>query len=279
MRKGRSRPVRAVLAAAAALLLAGCESWYNRVPSPDDLWYRISWFDHMIHQRSVHPYSRADIPRHTVDGTVPTAGGEPDWSAEFASGNRTTADRLQNPLRGVAGTQDLGQFTARQGSGSGVPATGAEPAGPAAAGDTGAVAARGTQVPAGGTGRRGEHLPAAAVPVLPGTIEARGDTLYSVYCAVCHGETGDGKGPVGPMVGAPSILTPQARGYTDGYLYSIVRYGRGVMPRYGDKIYAPLERWAVVNHVRKLQGQGGAPADTAAGRTATPTAAPAGGQQ
>jgi hypothetical protein len=43
------------------------------------------------------------------------------------------------------------------------------------------------------------------------------------------------------------------------------------MPRYGDKVYEPVDRWAIVNHVRKLQG--GAPAaDSAA---AKPAAAPA----
>ena len=56
-------------------------------------------------------------------------------------------------------------------------------------------------------------------------------------------------------MGAPSLLTPRARGYTDGYIYSIIRYGRGVMPRYGDKVVVPAERWAIVSHVRKLQAQ------------------------
>jgi hypothetical protein len=56
-------------------------------------------------------------------------------------------------------------------------------------------------------------------------------------------------------MGAPSLLTPRARGYADGYIYSIIRYGRGVMPRYGDKVFVPVDRWAIVNHVRKLQAK------------------------
>lgn len=83
---------------------------------------------------------------------------------------------------------------------------------------------------------------------------ATGDTLYTNFCATCHGGVGDGKGPVGAKVGAPSLLTDRAKGYTDGYLYSLVRYGRGVMPQYGDKIYRPADRWAVVNYLRQLQG-------------------------
>jgi mono/diheme cytochrome c family protein len=52
---------------------------------------------------------------------------------------------------------------------------------------------------------------------------------------------------------APSLLTESAQGRSDGYLYSIIRYGRGVMPRYGDKVYLREDRWAIVNYVRKLQ--------------------------
>ena len=60
-------------------------------------------------------------------------------------------------------------------------------------------------------------------------------------------------------VGALSLLTDKARAYSDGYLYSIIRYGRGLMPRYGDKVYRHEDRWAVVNYVRQLQRAGAPP--------------------
>ena len=41
-----------------------------------------------------------------------------------------------------------------------------------------------------------------------------------------------------------SLLTAQARGFSDGYLYSMVRYGRNRMPQYGDKIVRIDERRA-----------------------------------
>jgi mono/diheme cytochrome c family protein len=201
---------------------AGCETWYNRVPSPDDLMHAIPWFDHMIAQKSIHPYQRADIPRYTPAGSVPITGGEPDWGAEFLSNNPATADRLVNPFAaGGAGTADSTRFR-----------------------------------------------PGPALPTIPATMDARGDTLFHTYCAVCHGPAGAGNGIV-RLMGAPSLLTAKARGYSDGYIYSIIRYGRGVMPRYGDKIVRPDDRWAVVNYVRKLQASAPAPADSAA---------PAGGQ-
>jgi mono/diheme cytochrome c family protein len=93
----------------------------------------------------------------------------------------------------------------------------------------------------------------AEIPVVPRDFAAAGDTLYGTFCAVCHGSAGDGRGPVGPQVAAPSLLTGRARAYSDGYLYSVIRYGRGAMPRYGDKVYDANDRWAIVSHLRTLQ--------------------------
>lgn len=170
-----------------ALSVGGCQWWYNDVPSPDDLMHAVPWFDAMIQSQAVHPYETAMVPRYTVPGTVPITGGEADWSAEWRTGNTTTADRLVNPAPGVA--------------------------------------------------------------------TAEGDTLFHTFCMPCHGSLGAGDGLVGRKLGAPSLLTDRARGFSDGYLYSIIRYGRGVMPRYGDKVYRPPARWAVVNYVRQLQAQ------------------------
>jgi mono/diheme cytochrome c family protein len=97
--------------------------------------------------------------------------------------------------------------------------------------------------------------PGASVPIIPREVAAAGDTLYQNFCSVCHGPTGNADGTLSAQMGAPSLLTPRARGYADGYLYGIIRYGRGVMPRYGDKVVVPAERWAIVSHVRKLQSQ------------------------
>jgi mono/diheme cytochrome c family protein len=97
------------------------------------------------------------------------------------------------------------------------------------------------------------HQPGPAVAAIPRDPAAAGDTLYQNFCSVCHGPTGNADGTISPQMGAPSLLTARARAYSDGYLYSIVRYGRGVMPRYGDKVTIPVERWAIVSHVRRLQ--------------------------
>jgi mono/diheme cytochrome c family protein len=205
VKRPERRRGRLSLVALLALGAGGCDWWYNEVPSPDQLWYLIPWFDHMIGARYVRPYQNDSVPRYSVEGTVPVTGGEPDWLAEWSTGKATTADALVNPYAPGSDRE-------------------ASPPGP-------------------------------EVAVFSRNLDAAGDTLYQNFCTVCHGAAGDAKGPISGRVGAPSLLTGRARGYTDGYLYSIVRYGRGVMPRYGDKVYLPSDRWAIVNHVRKLQAQ------------------------
>ena len=95
----------------------------------------------------------------------------------------------------------------------------------------------------------------------PGELPAlRGRLIYDQYCAVCHGVQGKGDGSVAGRFGyVPDITQDMTRQRSDGYLYAIIRHGRGIMPRYGDKIRDTRDRWAVVQYVRTLQGAGVAP--------------------
>lgn len=91
---------------------------------------------------------------------------------------------------------------------------------------------------------------------------ALGQDRFTRYCMVCHGAEGLGDGPAtGPNkypVGLPRNLTaPPAVGLPDGYIYGIIRVGRGLMPSYGARL-THRERWAVVEYVRQLQRQSGA---------------------
>lgn len=85
---------------------------------------------------------------------------------------------------------------------------------------------------------------------------ARGEELFVTYCAMCHGSAGAGGGTVtqvAPVMNPPLLNSPRVAGFSDGYLYSMVRYGRGLMPPYGDKIVRQDERWAVIDYIRSLQ--------------------------
>jgi mono/diheme cytochrome c family protein len=45
-------------------------------------------------------------------------------------------------------------------------------------------------------------------------------------------------------------------GYSDAYIYAMIRVGRGLMPEYGSRI-SHFDRWHIVNYVRQLQVRAG----------------------
>jgi mono/diheme cytochrome c family protein len=80
-----------------------------------------------------------------------------------------------------------------------------------------------------------------------------GRKYYTINCAVCHGMTGMGDGTATKygMAGI-NLVGDATKGRTDGYIYGMIRNGRGLMPTY-DRI-EEMDRWDVVNYVRALQG-------------------------
>lgn len=89
----------------------------------------------------------------------------------------------------------------------------------------------------------------------------RGRERYGIYCALCHGDSGDGTGPVNRVaierkepkwVPATNLLTQDIRDRADGQIFQAIRDGVRNMPSYKSQI-APRDRWAIVAHLRKLQ--------------------------
>ena len=84
---------------------------------------------------------------------------------------------------------------------------------------------------------------------------ANGRKYYQINCAVCHGDRGVGDGPV-TKYGMPgiAIVGAETRARSDGYIYGMIRNGRGLMPTYNR--IEEMDRWDVVNYVRALPGGG-----------------------
>jgi mono/diheme cytochrome c family protein len=86
---------------------------------------------------------------------------------------------------------------------------------------------------------------------------AEGRMQYQINCAVCHGNAGGGLttsplARVNPAYAwSPSLLTEAAVARSDGYIYAIIRNGRGAMPNYNR--VEESERWDIVNYLRALQ--------------------------
>jgi mono/diheme cytochrome c family protein len=84
----------------------------------------------------------------------------------------------------------------------------------------------------------------------------RGKERYEIYCAPCHGITGDGQGII--MTGgygyvpAPTYHQDRLREAPDGEIYSAIYNGVRTMPSYAHQIKAE-DRWAIVGYIRALQ--------------------------
>ncbi len=104
-------------------------------------------------------------------------------------------------------------------------------------------------------------------PVDAGSVN-RGRIQFQINCAPCHGPLGMGNGPV-TKYGMPPIPigagTSAAEKYTDGYIFGMIRNGRGMMPTYNR--IEEMDRWDIINYLRSIQGKlPGFPPDTTHGR-------------
>ena len=91
------------------------------------------------------------------------------------------------------------------------------------------------------------------VPMDARSIE-NGRKQFQINCAPCHGVKADGNGTAVKYGFVPiNLLTPVTQGRTDGYIFGMIRNGRGLMPTY-NRIEEP-DRWDIVNYLRALQGK------------------------
>ena len=83
--------------------------------------------------------------------------------------------------------------------------------------------------------------------------------LFNINCAICHGATGEGNGPLsasGHIGGVANLKGGAAYlSMSDGTMFHSVTYGKGVMGSYASQLRKE-QRWMVIKYIRTLQGGG-----------------------
>jgi hypothetical protein len=89
----------------------------------------------------------------------------------------------------------------------------------------------------------------------------RGEERFNIYCAPCHGRTGEGNGMIVQrgFKKAANYHIDRLRQAPAGYFFEVITNGFGAMPDYKSQI--PVEdRWRIIAYVRALQLSQDAPA-------------------
>ncbi|MGK0272268.1 MAG: mono/diheme cytochrome c family protein [Cocleimonas sp.] len=100
---------------------------------------------------------------------------------------------------------------------------------------------------------------AARVNPIQGDQESleRGKQVFMMTCALCHGVTAKGDGPVGVnLIPKPTDLTIMAGNHSDGDFEWKIANGRGDMPAWKTSLNQ-TQRWDVVNYIQALENPNG----------------------
>jgi len=84
---------------------------------------------------------------------------------------------------------------------------------------------------------------------------AKGKELFTAMCQHCHGEKGDGNGPMvlsGAYVGVPNYAN--LANLSDGQMFYSIYYGKGMMGAHGS-ILSKKEIWTLIHYVRQFQNK------------------------
>ena len=104
----------------------------------------------------------------------------------------------------------------------------------------------------------GAYVDTIPLPVTPQLVE-RGRGRYEIFCAACHGKTGEGDGPVAGTLDYrfPPPLpfsADEVRARPAGFYFDVITNGYREMGRYSHQVGA-RDRWAIIAYIRELQQQ------------------------
>ena len=137
--------------------------------------------------------------------------------------------------------------------GAGAGASAAEtPAGPQPT-SGGGTSATGSGAAAQGAATYPDDVEIFPIPVTEKVVK-HGQERYEIFCAACHGLTGNGDGMIvrRGFRRAASFNDDRLRQAPVGHFFDAITNGWGAMPSYAPQI-PPQDRWAIVAYIRALQ--------------------------
>lgn len=85
--------------------------------------------------------------------------------------------------------------------------------------------------------------------------QERGKKMYEVYCMICHGPQGDGKGSLFTSGKYPyppaSLISEKMMGAPEGDIYHVITAGFGIMAEHGSMI-RPEDRWRIALYIKNV---------------------------
>lgn len=122
------------------------------------------------------------------------------------------------------------------------------------------------RLPVAGTIKRGGALPyhisrdslnyAATHLVSPleanEQVLADGQELFLRFCSHCHGEGGEGDGPVSEkLMGVANLKSAAIMTVSSGHIFHVITHGKGRMLPHNSQL-EPLERWKISLYVKEV---------------------------
>ena len=87
-----------------------------------------------------------------------------------------------------------------------------------------------------------------------------GGRLFNIYCAICHGPSLDGQGPLftsGKFASMPANFKDAKYLHMPvGQMYAAVKYGKNMMGSYASQLDIK-QRWVVLAYIKKTQAENG----------------------
>ena len=113
------------------------------------------------------------------------------------------------------------------------------------------------QLPPTGTVSRESGEEAAIPIVVTDALIARGASRFRIYCAVCHGDRGDGVSIVASNMEQPrppSLIVPPVSLMPASVIATVITNGAGTMPSFASEL-SHADRQAVAAYVGTLQSK------------------------